>query len=148
MPRRLCLSIHILAAAAVAGPALADPCKAIPDKGPPPAWIRAGTSVAGPVRHVGDGDSLCLGRGPTPKDWVEIRLADFYAPELAEPGGRAARETLVRLTQGRTVTCVATPGSGGRVISYDRMIAVCRIEGVSLGTLMRRAGVGEGGRGR
>ncbi|MES2033708.1 MAG: nuclease [Pseudomonadota bacterium] len=148
MLRRLCLPILCLAAAAIAGPALADPCKAIPDKGPPPAWIRAGVSLAGPVRHVGDGDSLCIGRGPTPIDWVEIRLADFYAPELAESGGRAARETLVRLTQGRTVTCVATPGGGGRVVSYDRMIAVCRIDGVSLGALMRRAGVREGGRGR
>lgn len=148
MSQRLGLPILLLAGAALAGPALADPCKAIPDKGPPPAWIRPGAVVTGPVRHVGDGDSLCVGRGPAPGDWVEIRLADVYAPELAEPGGRAARETLVRLTQGRTVSCVATRGRGGRVVSYDRMLAVCRIGGDSLGTLMRRAGVQEGGRGR
>jgi hypothetical protein len=32
--------------------------------------------------------------------------------------------------------------------TYDRMSAVCRIGGRSLGDLMRAAGVAEGGRGR
>jgi len=133
---------------ACAGPALADPCKAIPDRGPPPAWARPGYSVTGPVRYVGDGDSLCVGPSKDPATWVEIRLADFFAPELAEPGGPAAKGALERLTRGRRVTCTAVRGNGGRAVSYDRLIAVCRLSGVSLGELMRRSGVAEGGKGR
>lgn len=53
-----------------------------------------------------------------------------------------------QLTRGQQVTCTAVRGDGGRVVSYDRLIAVCRIRGVSLGDLMRRAGQAEGGRGR
>ncbi len=133
---------------ACAGPALADPCKAIADRGPPPAWARPGHSVTGPVRYVGDGDSLCVGPSKDPATWVEIRLVDFFAPELAEPGGPAAKAALERLTRGRTVTCTAVRGNSGRAVSYDRLIAVCRLGGVSLGELMRRSGVSEGGNGR
>ena len=55
----------------------------------------------GPVSYVGDGDGLCIALGPDPSRWVEVRLADFYAPELREPGGRQAKATLDRLTAGR-----------------------------------------------
>jgi endonuclease YncB( thermonuclease family) len=143
--RCLALALLLLACAA---PALADPCKAIPDRGPAPAWARPGYTVAGPVRYVGDGDGLCVGRSADPATWVEIRLADFYAPELREPGGPAAKATLERLTRGRTLTCTAVRGSGGKAVSYDRLIAVCRLGGVSLGDLLRRSGVPEGGNGR
>src|SRR4051812_33280850 len=83
-----------LAAAAVltAAPARADPCRA-----PLP---RQGSTFAGDVRYIGDGDSLCVGPGPDPATWIEVRLADFYAPELHEEGGRAARDVLIRLTGG------------------------------------------------
>jgi hypothetical protein len=40
---------------------------------------------------------------------------------------------------------VATRGRNGRVRSYDRVIAVCRIEGRSIGALLREAGGVEGG---
>jgi endonuclease YncB( thermonuclease family) len=73
---------------------------------------------------------------------VEVRLADFYAPELKEPGGRQARDTLKRITAGRRVDCI----SRGR--SWDRVAAECRLAGRSLGDHMRAAGVREGGRGR
>jgi hypothetical protein len=93
-----------------------------------------------------DGDGLCVGprvgEGPT---WIEVRLADFNAPELREPGGRAAKTTLSRLAMGREIECVATPGRSGRVRSWDRVIAVCRIDGRTLGDLLRAAGVREGG---
>lgn len=111
--------------------AWADPCTA-----PLPP---AGTAFAGEVRYVGDGDSLCVGPSPDPASWIEVRLADFYAPELAVPGGRAAKVALEQIVFGRTLRCQA----GKR--SYDRAVARCRLNGAPLGVLMRRAGIAEGG---
>lgn len=128
---------------ACAVPALADPCRAVPQKGSLPAGLARGERFSGPVVHVGDGDSLCLSVGPRRgADWVEVRLADFYAPELKAPGGREARDALRRITAGRQVDCV----SRGR--SWDRVAADCRVAGRGLGDQMRAAGVREGGRGR
>lgn len=139
------LAWAVAAAACTATPARADPCTAIPDRGPAPAWIVHGAQFAGTVRHVGDGDSICVSSSPDPRTWVEVRLADFYAPELSEPGGRAAASRMRALAAGRTAACEVT--REGRVRSYDRVVATCRIGGRSLGDLMRAAGVGEGGRG-
>lgn len=119
----------VLAAAS----AQADPCRA-----PLP---RQGSSFAGEVRYVGDGDSLCVGPGPDPLSWIEVRLADFYAPELHEDGGPAARDTLIRLARGRRLVCVAEHRS------YDRIVALCTLGGRPLGDLLRRAGDREGGNG-
>jgi endonuclease YncB( thermonuclease family) len=132
----------VLAALLGAAPALADPCRAVPQKGPMPASLARGERFSGTVVHVGDGDSLCVAVGPRRgADWVEVRLADFYAPELKEPGGREARDALKRIAAGRRVDCV----SRGR--SWDRVAADCRLSGRSLGDRMRAAGVAEGGRG-
>lgn len=118
-----------------ASPALADPCEA-----PLP---KRGTTFDGSVRAVLDADSLCVGTSSDPAGWVEVRVADFYGPELNEPGGREAKRTLERLVMGRRLACQA----GAR--SYDRVVAVCRVgSGESVGDLMRGAGVSEGGRGR
>lgn len=122
--------------------ALADPCKAIPDRGPMPAHLAPGVVFEGPVAYVGDGDSLCVALGPSREDWVEVRVADFYAPELDAPGGREAKRALEKIAMGRTVSCKA----GKR--SYDRVVARCSLGRTSLGDLMRRAGVAEGGAGR
>lgn len=113
----------------LASPALADPCEA-----PLP---RRGAAFEGVVDYIVDGDGLCV---RTPAGLVEVRLADFRAPELSEPAGPAAKAALQRLVMGRRVRCVAS----GR--SYDRVVADCTLEGVSLGALMRAAGVREGGR--
>jgi len=122
----------------IASPALADPCTAIPDRGPMPSIARSGAIFTGPVVYVGDGDSLCVDvRGA----WLEVRLADYYAPELREPGGARAKSTLSRIALGQTVTCRA----GRR--SYDRVVAHCTLRGADLGDLMRGAGASEGGRG-
>ena len=130
-------SIAILSAFATgiwASPALADPCEgALPAKG---------TTFTGVVRYVGDGDSLCIGPAGRPDRWIEIRLADFYAPELREPGGQNAKSRLARLVMKRTLVCRA----GRR--SYDRVVASCTLGGQPLGALLRRAGGTEGGRGR
>lgn len=97
---------------------------------------REGSTFSGPVTYIGDGDSLCV---TIAAGQVEVRLADFNAPELREPGGRAAKEALQRLIFGRTVTCRA----GRR--SYDRVVARCTLNGQSVGDLMRAAGIREGG---
>jgi endonuclease YncB( thermonuclease family) len=124
-----------------AAPALADPCKAIPDRGPMPAHLAPGKTFSGPVVYIGDGDSLCVAVGPMKGDWVEVRLTDFYAPELSAPGGREAKAALERIAMDRRVECVAQHRS------YDRVVAVCTVRGVSLGDRMRAVGIAEGGRG-
>ena len=114
--------------------ALADPCQA-----PLPA---PESQFSGTVRYVGDGDSLCVGSSGDPKTWIEVRVADFYAPELHAPGGQKAKTALENIAFGRLAACDA----GKR--SYDRVVARCTLNGVSIGDLMRRTGVSEGGRGR
>lgn len=142
-------------AALVATPALADPCKAIPDRGPMPAYLAKGRTFSGPVTYVGDGDSMCVdvqvmlvqrgaaGRaGGAGATWVEVRVADFYAPELHAAGGREAKTALERIAKDKQVVCTA----GRR--TYDRVVGTCRIGGRTIGDLMRAAGVTEGGNGR
>jgi len=125
-----------MTAALVATPvsASADPCEG--------TLPRAGTQFSGTVRYVGDGDSLCVGTTSEAKTWIEVRVADFYAPELHAPGGKAAKSALERIAMGKAVQCTA----GKR--SYDRVVATCTLSGSSVADLMRRAGVTEGGRGR
>jgi endonuclease YncB( thermonuclease family) len=118
--------------------ALADPCEA-------PLPQRAGETFSGTVRYVGDGDGLCVGNSSDPSTWIEVRLADFNAPELHAPGGEAAKDALERLAMGQNAQCVATRGRNGRVVSYDRVIATCRIGGRRIGDALRAAGAREGG---
>lgn len=127
---------------AFAAPALADPCKAIPDKGPTPAYLAKGRTFSGPVTYVGDGDSLCVSVAPGAAGMVEVRIADFYAPELHAPGGKEAKQSLERIAFSKRAVCTAQHRS------YDRVVAVCRIGGVSIGELMRDHGIVEGGNGR
>lgn len=132
----------MLASLALATPALADPCEAVPDRGPLPPTLAKGRSFAGPVVYVGDGDSLCVEVAPGPRGWVEVRLSDFYAPELHGPGGADAKARLERLVMGRRLVCRADHRS------YDRIVAACRLAGRPLGDLLRAEGGQEGGRGR
>ena len=132
-------------ALACASPANADPCKAIPDKGPSPSWLKAGANFQGTVRHIIDGDGLCVGIGPDPSTWIEVRLGDFDATELATYPGRQAKAVLSRIAEGRQASCKAVRGRSGRVRVHDRVIAVCRIGGISVGDAMRSAGIVEGG---
>lgn len=107
-----------------------------------PAELAPGRRFEGPVVYVGDGDSLCVGLGRAPDRWVEVRLADVYAPELDEPRGRQAKTVLEQVAMGRRITCVA----GKR--SYDRVVATCRLEGRLLSDRLHAAGAPVGGRGR
>lgn len=126
--------------ATIAIPAIAhaDPCEGrLPSQ--------AGATFDGLVRYVGDGDSLCVGRTTDPNEWIEVRLADFDAPELREPQGRQSRDMLIALARGRQVACTAQRGRSGRVISHDRVIATCRLGGRRLGDLLRARRAPEGG---
>jgi len=116
-----------------ASPALADPCEG--------ALPAEGTGFSGVVRYVGDGDGLCVGPAGRPDRWIEVRLGDFYAPELHEQGGAEAKRRLKQLVFGQTLVCRA-----GRH-SYDRVIGYCTLRGRPLGTLLRQSGGREGGRG-
>jgi endonuclease YncB( thermonuclease family) len=119
-------------------PAFADPCKA-------PLPARPGERFSGTVQYVGDGDDLCVGRTADPIEWIEVRLADFDAPELHQPGGAAAKAALERIALHREITCTAERGRSRRVVSFDRVIARCRIGTDSIGDLLRQAGVVAGG---
>lgn len=139
--RLICLAAG-LGLTLLAGAAQADPCEAIPEGGPLPDYLGLGATFSGPVVHVIDGDSLCIAVGPRASvDWVEVRLSDFYAPEFKSPTGPVAKAALERVAAGRLSTCVAN------LRTYDRIAARCRIEGQSIGDLMRAAGIKEGGNG-
>ena len=120
--------------------ARADPCE-----GRLPA--RHGETFAGTVRYVGDGDSLCVGQTSNPNDWIEVRLADFDAPELREREGRRSRDILTLLILSRTGRNDVFPEPGGVGIKRNvrgrvqRRAAVCHsrhlsgnaVNGLSLG---------------
>lgn len=128
---RALLMTALLAAPALA---LADPCEA-----PLPA---PNTRFEGPVRYVGDGDSLCVGPTSDPSTWIEVRLSDFYAPELHDAGGRQAKSRLEDVVWRQYLSCRALKHS------YDRVVARCTIGGAAVGDLLRARGGVEGGRGR
>ncbi len=134
------IRVLFVAIAMIALPAVAhaDPCE-----GELPS--RSGQVFSGTVRYVGDGDSICVGKTTDPNEWIEVRLADFDAPELREPDGRRSREVLLELAHDREVSCMATRGRSGRVVSHDRVIATCQLGGQTLGDLLRERGAPEGG---
>lgn len=135
--------IRFLPTTAIAMIALPTVAHADPCEGGLPS--QAGTVFSGIVRYVGDGDSLCIGRTTDPQEWIEVRLADFDAPELREREGTRSRELLSRLVMRRLVQCTAERGRSGRVISHDRVIATCRMNGRRLGDLLRAQRAPQGG---
>ena len=140
-PRRghhLLTMIAVLIMCSWAAPAKADPCEGhLPSA--------AGQKFEGLIRYVGDGDSLCVGQAADPRTWIEVRVADFNAPELHAPEGRRAKMLLEQVAFGRRAQCEARRGRSGRVISHDRVIAVCRVDDQSIGDLLREHRAPEGG---
>jgi hypothetical protein len=112
------------------GCAMADPCEA-----PLP---HAGERFSGRVTWIIDGDGFCVGEA---QGGVEVRTEDFYACELSEPGGEAAKQIAHDLLYGKNVDCIASHKS------YDRIVATCTVGGVKVGDLMRAHHACEGGRG-
>jgi endonuclease YncB( thermonuclease family) len=129
-------------AAGFAAPAFADPCEAkVPS--------RLGDTFSGDVRYVGDGDSLCVGKTADPKEWIEVRLLDFDAPETNKKDQRAqalvATGILERIALGKAISCKVGKGRIGRTTTHDRVFGQCTIAGVGVGDLMREAGAPTGG---
>ena len=77
-----------------------------------------GASVSGPVLQVIDGRTLCIAKGPTPDQWVRVRLADVY--------DRENRGALMAATFSKDVVC--------KVERADAQGAVgrCSIDGAPL----------------
>lgn len=134
------LGLALALALTPASVAAADPCRAITDEGWMPKGVTSGATFSGPVVHVIDGDSFCVAIGEGQEAWVEVRLADFFAPEMSA-GGAKAKSTLERLALGQRATCVAGPAS------YDRIVAQCQVNGRPVGDGMRATGLSEGGHG-
>ncbi|MEL7447324.1 MAG: nuclease [Pseudomonadota bacterium] len=129
----------LLIALCLSGTAAADPCEGdLPTK--------AGTVFTGITKYIVDGDGLCVGASEDPGTWVEVRFVDFNAPELQSSEGRKAKEVLSDLALGQSIECVTTRGRHKRTRSFDRVHAQCAIDGASVASLMREAGVTEGGR--
>ena len=82
-------------------------------------------ALDGPARVV-DGDTLVI-------DHQRIRIQNFNAPEMNEPGGPEARAKMQALTSGHIVHC--DPKARDK---YARIVARCSVDGVDLGKAMRR----------
>ena len=94
----------------------------------------AGATFPGLVTYVTDGDTLWVqpDAGGTA---VKVRLQGLDAPEICQPGGKAARELLTRLALNKRVTV--------QVVSHDqygRTLAAIAVEGGDVGAQLVRAG--------
>lgn len=119
--------------------AFADPCE-----GELPSV--AGVVFSGTVRHVIDGDGWCVGQSGDPSTWIEVRSSDFDAAELRTAEGRRGKAIAERVLLGRQMRCRSSTGRDGHtVVTYDRVLAVCSVDGRRVADVLRDAGVPEGG---
>ena len=100
----------------VAAPAMAQTCR-----GPTPA---VGETVSGPVMHVLDGRTLCVAQGPTPDQWIPLRVSSSVALMAGD------RQKLMAATFAQSLRCDVTGGRGAT------RTASCTLEGRSLDTLL------------
>ena len=85
--------------------------------------------LTGIITHVRDGDTIVVGNQP-------IRLNGIAAPERNEPGGEEASAFMRHLVLGKFLTCT---NNGQR--TYDRLVAVCHLDGEDIGRLIVAAGL-------
>ncbi|HEX3405798.1 MAG TPA: hypothetical protein VHS81_01065, partial [Caulobacteraceae bacterium] len=78
-----------------------------------------GASFSGTVLQVIDGRTLCVAFGPSPDQWVRVRLTDGPAS--------LPRGALMAAAFARDVTCVAERPEA------DGVTAVCTLDGQSIG---------------
>jgi endonuclease YncB( thermonuclease family) len=103
--RRALLGALMAAAAILAAP-------------PSPA---SGQNLAGPVTHVGDGDTIEV-------SGVPVRLSGVTADELGTARGEAAASFMRDIVRGEIVSCALT----GEV-THDRQVGRCSVDGQDLG---------------
>jgi len=91
------------------------------------------------VLHVIDGDTICVALGYAPDEWIRLRLAD--AP-VASPVRRVSnreetdpRAVMMAAAFAKTADCVTERDRTGEVV------AVCTVDGVSLGRTLRNGAV-------
>ena len=92
----LSLGAPALAQNALTQNVLAQTCRA-------PAPV-AGQTVSGPVLHVIDGRTLCIAQGPTPDQWIPLRIMP------AAPALPVDRDRLMAAAFSRSLTCKVTGG--------------------------------------
>lgn len=90
--------------------------------------VASAQTFEGTVTHVADGDTISLGD-------VRIRLQGISAPETNERHGAAATGFMRELVLGEFVVCQS---DGSR--SYDRVVAVCVLNGRDIGAAIIEAG--------
>jgi hypothetical protein len=78
-----------------------------------------GAAFTGTVLQVIDGRTLCVAFGPSPDQWVRVRLTDA--------GPTPPRGALMATAFAREVTCVAGATDG------EGLTAVCTLDGRSVG---------------
>ena len=78
-----------------------------------------GVSFTGTVLQVIDGHTLCVAFGPSPDQWVRVRLADGATG--------LPRGALMAAAFAKEVTCVAGPSDA------EGLTAVCVVDGRSVG---------------
>lgn len=112
-----------LAALAAVPAAMLLGLTAVPAQAETPSSAAICTGVApadgllhGPVLLVEDGATLCVALGPTPDQWVKVRLSDARAPSpmtrvsMGQAG--APRGALMAATFSQTVDCQVSGGTG------------------------------------
>jgi hypothetical protein len=109
-----------LAALSFCAPALAQTSLVQTCRAPAPA---AGQIVSGPVLHVIDGRTLCIAQGPTPDQWIPLRVAP---PAPALP---VDRQRLMAAAFSQSLNCKVT--GGGPVKT-----ATCTLAGRPLDALL------------
>jgi hypothetical protein len=118
---RLLATLIAMTAALAGSPANAVEPAAHAQPGPDCAAARpsAGQAFDGVVLHVFDDGSFCLAQGPTPDDWISVRL----------PDGPVDRRTMMAAAFAQRVSCLAVATRGAQVT------AACTLSGVDLRTL-------------
>ena len=104
-----------LAALAFAAPVLAQTCRA-----QAPA---AGQTISGPVLHVIDGRTLCIAQGPTPDQWIPVRISPAVAALPAD------RDRLMAAAFAQSLECRITGGGAVK-------LATCTVAGRPLDALL------------
>lgn len=104
-----------LAVMAFGAPALAQVCHA---RAP-----AAGQIITGPVLHVIDGRTLCIAQGPTPDQWIPLRISPAVTALPID------RERLMAAAFSQSLTCTIT---GGRLVKS----ATCTVSGRPLEALL------------